>query len=82
MPKILEQHGIASEDVIRVEYSASDVDTIDVLVQLNNKEAIEKLGACGKEDKIGYDDAYWTKYRFIKYGISFICLQREGEAIA
>ncbi len=82
LPKILEQHGIASEDVLRVEYSSGSADSADILVQLYSCESIKKLGAYDIENKKGYEDERWRQYKVIKYGISFICWQREGEAIA
>lgn len=82
LPNILEQHGIASEDVLRVEYSSGSADNADILVQLYSCESIKKLGAYDIENKKGYGDEYWRQYRVVKCGISFICWQRESEAIA
>ncbi|UPW82359.1 hypothetical protein [Lysinibacillus sp. Ag94] len=82
LPKILEQHGVASEDVIRVEYSSSSAANADILVQLYSCESIKKLGAYDIENKKGYEGEDWRQYKVIKCGISFICWQRESEAIA
>lgn len=82
LPKILEQYGIAPENVLNLEYCASTTHDINVLVQLHTKEAIQKLGVCEIESTLGYDDAHWKQFRIIMEGIAFICWEREDEAIA
>jgi len=82
LPMILKRYGVAPEDVLNVEYSASAAHQFNVLVQLHTKDAIQKLGVCDTENTIGYDDARWTQFRIVKDGISFVSWNREGEAIA
>ena len=82
LPLFLEQHGIAPEEVISVQYNKNAVDNLNVLVQLHFKESIEKFGKCNTGNFTGFDGVVWTQYRLDKEGISFVCCERESEAIA
>ncbi|WP_036120723.1 hypothetical protein [Lysinibacillus sphaericus] len=82
LPMILKRYGVAPENVLNVEYNALATQQVDVQVHLHGKETIQKLGVCDAESEIGHDDTRWTQFRIIKDGISFVCWDREGEAIA
>ncbi|WP_342441281.1 hypothetical protein MHB65_18165 [Lysinibacillus sp. FSL K6-0075] len=82
LPQILERHGIELENVLNVEYNANVMEHINVQVLLHDKETIQKLGVCDNESTIGHDDTHWTQFRIVKDGISFVCWERQGEAIA
>jgi len=80
LPQILEQYGIPHKNVLSVQYSYGALDNADILVNLHQKDTIEKLGICDEEKTIGHDGAQWTHYRFVKDGITFVCWEREAIA--
>ncbi|MGE7114736.1 hypothetical protein [Lysinibacillus sp. NPDC047702] len=84
LPLVLEQYGIPHKNVLSVQYNYGALDDADILVNLHQKENIQKLGICEEEKTIGHDDANWTHFRIVKDGISFVCWERESqnEAIA
>lgn len=82
LPLILEQHGITPEEVISMQYNKNAVDDLNILVQLHLKESIKKIGKCNTEHFTSFDGTIWTQYKLDKDGISFVCCERESEAIA
>lgn len=75
LPKILEQYGIESEDVMTIEYNTRHDNAVDVY--LYSSESIEKLGDFHAENIVNNAGDPWTKYKAVKAGISFICWKRQ-----
>ena len=81
LPKILEQYGIAPEDVLKIEYNFRSINDTHVDVHLYSRESIEKLGDFHAENIKSDAGDIWTHYKVVKAGISFMSCKRQQDCI-
>lgn len=81
LPKILEQYGIAPEDVLTIEYNVHKSNETQIVVHLFSRESIEKLGDFHAKNTVDHNGVSWTHYKVFKEGISFACCKPQQDCI-